>query len=263
VDRRNARSFIKVSTALFASPRLTTTARVHEDSAWQVTLTKTRGARCFIDPRGGAKRSYKNLRVDIGRSRGRRRLSVGGDRWYAIQMAPCSLALVSALALFLSGCHWIFPFDYDPPGSNGPSDATTDLATDAQPGQDLARDLLDNGQPWSEAAPPDGPSSEGGALDTGKLDTSTPSDAGKSDTGSAVLCAACSVGASTCSAKCGSGLSLTCSKAGTTVKCLCNGPTDWTVCYAETDFFKGCSLACEAAKLEAKCLTLLAKSCKP
>ena len=73
LDRRNARSFIKVSTALFASPKSTVTSRVHEDSAWQVTLSKTRGARCYVDPRGGAKRSYKNLRVDIGRSPGRRR----------------------------------------------------------------------------------------------------------------------------------------------------------------------------------------------
>jgi len=73
LDRRNARSFIEVSTALFASPGSTTTAGVHEDAAWQVTLARTRGARCYVDPRGGVKRSYKNLRVDIGRSRGPRR----------------------------------------------------------------------------------------------------------------------------------------------------------------------------------------------
>jgi cyanophycinase len=73
LDRRNARSFIKVSTALFASPKSTVTSRVHEDSAWRVTLSKTRGARCYVDPRGGTKRSYKNLRVDIGKSRSQRR----------------------------------------------------------------------------------------------------------------------------------------------------------------------------------------------
>jgi len=68
LDRRNARELVRVTTGLFDSPKTTITARVHEDPRWQVTISKTRGARCY-ESCNGVPRSYKNLRLDIRRGK--------------------------------------------------------------------------------------------------------------------------------------------------------------------------------------------------
>jgi cyanophycinase len=72
LHRRNSREFVRVTRDLFAVPRSTITTRVHENPEWQVTISKTRGARCYSAAGQRDPASYKNLRVDIRRSCSRR-----------------------------------------------------------------------------------------------------------------------------------------------------------------------------------------------